>query len=268
MTEGVTITTVDGRVLYANAAAARLTGVDSPDALVAQAPGEARARFHIFGDDRMPVRPDDLPGRRAFAGEGVAEAVLRFHPVEGGPELVSFVRAVPVRDDSGGVDYVINFFRDVTDARRRSEREAFVAEAGAVLGSTLDVQTTLRTVAELAVPALFDHCAVHLVEGDGLECVASVYGDPATTALARRMLELYPPTLHDDTGPGRVARTREPEVLREVTDADLAAAARAPEHLELLHEVAPHASAAVPIEARGQTLGVLTVAVLDAHREP
>ena len=267
MTEGVTIMSRDGRVVFANAAAARLTGAASADALVAQAPGEARARFHIFGDDRMPIRPEELPGRRAFAGEGVAEAVLRFHPVEGGAERVAFVRAVPVRDESDAVEYVINFFRDVTDARRRSDRDAFVAEAGAVLGSTLDVQTTLRTVAELAVPGLFDHCAVHLVADERLECVASVYGDPSTTALARRMFELYPPTLRDETGAGRVARTGEPEVLREVTEADLAAAARAPEHLELLHAVAPRASAAVPIEARGQTLGVLTVAVLDAHRE-
>jgi len=267
MTEGVTIMSRDGRVVFANAAAARLTGAASADALVAEAPGEARARFHIFGDDRMPIRPEELPGRRAFAGEGVAEAVLRFHPVEGGAERVAFVRAVPVRDESDAVEYVINFFRDVTDARRRSDRDAFVAEAGAVLGSTLDVQTTLRTVAELAVPGLFDHCAVHLVADERLECVASVYGDPSTTALARRMFELYPPTLRDETGAGRVARTGEPEVLREVTEADLAAAARAPEHLELLHAVAPRASAAVPIEARGQTLGVLTVAVLDAHRE-
>ena len=267
MTEGVTIMSRDGRVVFANAAAARLTGAASADALVAEAPGEARARFHIFGDDRMPIRPEELPGRRAFAGEGVAEAVLRFHPVEGGAERVAFVRAVPVRDESDAVEYVINFFRDVTDARRRSDRDAFVAEAGAVLGSTLDVQTTLRTVAELAVPGLFDHCAVHLVADERLECVASVYGDASTTALAQRMSELYPPTLRDETGAGRVARTGEPEVLREVTEADLAAAARAPEHLELLHAVAPRASAAVPIEARGQTLGVLTVAVLDAHRE-
>jgi len=267
MTEGVTITSRDGRVLYANAAAARLIGAESPDALVAEAPGEARARFRIFGEDRAPVRPDDLPGRRAFAGEGVAEAVLRFHSVAGGPERVSSVRAVPVRDESGAVEYVINFFRDVTDARRRSERDAFVAEAGAVLGSTLDVETTLRAVAELAVPGLFDHCAVHLVAGDRLECVAGVYADPATTALARRMFEQYPPTLRDGTGPGRVARTGVREVVHEVTEVDVAAIARGPEHLELLRAVAPHAAAAVPIEARGQTLGVLTVAVLDAHRE-
>jgi PAS domain S-box-containing protein len=267
MAEGVMITSRDGRVLYANAAAARLTGAESPDVLVAQAPGEARARFHIFGADRQPVRSEELPGRRAFAGEGVAEAILRFHPVEGGPERVASVRAVAVRDESGGVEYVINFFRDVTDAQRRSERDAFVAEAGAVLGSTLDVQTTLRTVAELAVPGLFDHCSVHLVADGRLECIATVYGDQARTALARRMLELYPPTLADDTGPGRVARTGERELLHEVTEADLAAVAQAPEHLELLRAVAPHASAAVPIAARGQTLGVLTVAVLDAHRE-
>src|SRR3954469_7404822 len=86
ISEGVTITGPDGRFLFANAAAARLIGIESPEVLVALPPGETVSRFRIYDADGAPLPLADLPGRRAFAGDEPGEKLVRFRPVGGGEE--------------------------------------------------------------------------------------------------------------------------------------------------------------------------------------
>jgi PAS domain S-box-containing protein len=265
--EGVTITEREGRFLYANAAAARILGFDSTEELLTIPSYEVRERFALYRPDGSPMPPDELPGRRAFAGEAPEEVVLRFRPSGGGSERVSVVRAVPVFDETGDVRYVVNFFREVTDERRRAARDAFIAQAGGLLGMTLDYETTLGAVAALAVPQLADVCAVDLVDDAGaLRRVAAAYADPDDEALARRLHDLQPPTLGDVHGPGLVIRTGQRDVVDLVSDRDLVASARDAHQLELLRTISPRAFVSVPIEARGRVLGAVTFGSLTEHR--
>src|SRR5204862_611624 len=113
--EGVLVTSAAGERVYANAEAARLIGYGSPEELVGSPPEEARSRFEIFDVEGEPLPPERLPARRALAGEEPEPTLLRFRAGPGGPERVSEVRAVAVRDDHGAIRYVISFFREVTD---------------------------------------------------------------------------------------------------------------------------------------------------------
>ena len=61
---------------------------------------------------------------------------------------------------------------------------AFMAEAGRILGSSLDSAATLRQVAELIVPGIADWCAIDLLDADGtLASVAVAHRDPSRVAL-------------------------------------------------------------------------------------
>jgi hypothetical protein len=51
--------------------------------------------------------------------------------------------------------------REAADQAR--QQAAFLAEAGTVLSSSLDYETTLTAVTRLAVPAIADWCAVNIV---------------------------------------------------------------------------------------------------------
>src|SRR6476620_8850797 len=67
-------------------------------------------------------------------------------------------------------------FRDVDERRRHDERLRFLSEASTLLSSSLDYETTLSTIAELAVPALASSCVIDLVGHDAeLERVATVF---------------------------------------------------------------------------------------------
>ena len=137
--DGIVVHAPNGDRLYANDAAARLTGFASAEELLAATPAVALARFDVFHADGTPMQREELPGHRALAGEEPAPTLVRYRPTGGGPDRVSQVSAVPVRDAQGELLYVIIHFRDVTDepvfaaeaARRARERARSIARRSA-----------------------------------------------------------------------------------------------------------------------------------------
>jgi PAS domain S-box-containing protein len=72
--------------------------------------------------------------------------------------------------------------REAADQAR--QQAAFLAEAGTVLSSSLDYETTLTAVTRLAVPAIADWCAVNIVGEDGtLQRLAVAHVDPRKSNL-------------------------------------------------------------------------------------
>lgn len=148
------------------------------------------------------------------------------------------------------------------DARRRLE---FLAEAGAVLGGSLDVDETLQQLADLVVPRLADWCVIDLVdEGCLLWPSAVAHADPQQVATVRALQGHY--GYHDPHGPGRVARTGQPQLLEDVTDELVGFLAHDDDHLALMRALRPASAVAVPLVARGRCLGAITVVQSDSDR--
>src|SRR4051812_45681525 len=87
---------------------------------------------------------------------------------------------LPFRDEHGEVAGLICVARDITARKRAEEQQRFLAEASALLDSSLDYETTLQRVAHLAVPTYADVCSVDLIEPNGrIRRVASANVDPS-----------------------------------------------------------------------------------------
>ena len=121
--DGITVQDADGRIVYANAAAAELIGFPDAATLVAAAPGELVGRFELRAEDGTPLPLTALPGRRALAGERPPPVTVRFRIPATGEERWSIVRASPLLDANGAPTHAINAFQDIT-ARILAEREA------------------------------------------------------------------------------------------------------------------------------------------------
>src|SRR5207245_1536884 len=73
-------------------------------------------------------------------------------------------------------------------AEAAERRAAFLAEAERLLASSLDFETTLSTLAALAVPDLADWCSVDVLEVDGsIRRIAVAHADPMKADLARKV---------------------------------------------------------------------------------
>ncbi|HEX6748111.1 MAG TPA: ATP-binding protein [Longimicrobium sp.] len=136
---------------------------------------------------------------------------------------------------------------------------AYLAEASRLLADSLDYETTLGTVAALALPHLGGWCIVDLVEDDGtMRRLAVVHPDPALQPLARRLVSGWPPRIEDPLGVPVVVRTGRPELIPHVSDEMVAAAARDPDHLRTLRALGIGSVIVAPMTARGQVLGAMT----------
>ena len=152
--------------------------------------------------------------------------------------------------------------------RHRAETALrILSGAGAALAESLEVEATLAKVAELAVPGVADWCVVDLVDDAGtLRRVSMAPSDRGAASPAhRRPHELSVPP--DTPGaPMHVARTGEPAFVPEITDAMLVGVALDDLHLQMLRELRLVSYLAVPLVARGRTLGVLSMATSESGR--
>ncbi|HEX8970143.1 GAF domain-containing SpoIIE family protein phosphatase [Oryzihumus sp.] len=152
------------------------------------------------------------------------------------------------------------------EAAKQTAKLVFLADAATELSSSLDYQTTLARVARLAVPTFADWCAIDLVEDGRLNRLAVEHVDPAKVQLAIDLEQRYPADPDAPSGAWNVMRTGRSELVREVTDEMLVAAAIDDEHLRIARELRLRSGLTVPLVARGRVLGVITWVSAESDR--
>ncbi|HYH92332.1 MAG TPA: ATP-binding protein [Candidatus Saccharimonadales bacterium] len=166
--------------------------------------------------------------------------------------VTSAVGAAPPHDDGRGQPGV---------GPDGDQLARFMAEAGRILGESLDFETTLRRVAALAVPRIADWCAVELLTEDGrLVELALAHEDPAKAELVRELRRDYPPRRDAPNGAWSVIASGEPQLISDLSPEMLAAAARDERHATLIAELDLRSYMCVPLQAGGRMLGTITLA--------
>lgn len=156
---------------------------------------------------------------------------------------------------------------DITDQKRVEEALRFLAEASARLSGSLDLGTTLESVARLVVERLADYCLVDLFSEDGqrLERLAAQAREPEVRRALQDSLR-FPPPPESDSPLSQPLRTGRPELVGEVSEEWLERTAVSAEHRQLLEVLRPRSVMVVPLVARGRTLGVLSAVSQHATR--
>jgi serine phosphatase RsbU (regulator of sigma subunit)/PAS domain-containing protein len=225
--------------------------------------------------------PLDDEARRGFSEHlrRVAETGLAAHyesPAATGSELREQAWSTetwPVRDPAGRIRGVASAAFDSTEQFRARRRLALLNEAGARLGTTLDVVRTADELAELAVPCFADFASVDLLDsvlhgeeplpgppdsGVELRRVAhrSATGRAPDAAVDLGELDVYPefspPSRCLVTGRPVLSRLGHPDFTLWLAQNTLRDAK--------VHEYGIHSVLAVPLQARGITLGVAVFA--------
>ncbi|MFL6137689.1 MAG: SpoIIE family protein phosphatase [Frankiaceae bacterium] len=148
-----------------------------------------------------------------------------------------------------------------------TQRLTLLSRAGQLLGSTLDSDQTLATLADLTVPTFADHCIVDLVEPGGMfRRIALVHADtvpPGGEAWRGRSgLLSYP----DEHPVAEVVRTRTGVLVPVVDDERLARTSPTPDSAAFGRAVGLRSTIVVPLLARGTVLGALSFATSVSRR--
>ncbi len=264
---GVTVLDRSGIVRFANDAAARLLGRRGADELIGRSGAELAGEFELLDDQGKPMRPADTPTQRAMAGEKSAEAVIHFRSRGAPRDRFATVRARLLAGEGREDDLVVTAFQDVTSLKRSEARLRFVSEASAILAESVDYAGTLHRVADICVPQLADWCVVDVLEDSvGMHRVAVAHVDQEKLALAEEMRDRWPPD--PDSGlMRRMLETRRPVHIVDMDSEMLASAARDSEHLAVLREIGIRSVLVVPINARGEVIGALSLVQAESDRQ-
>ena len=176
-------------------------------------------------------------------------------------------RGTRLVDDHGVNQGWVGVSYDITGSRRAIDRLNFLAEAGRLLTSSLDPDTTLERIAALCVPHLADWCGIQILQEDGsLQSVVLRHADPAKVEWARALEAEYPPIRDAANGPYEVMRTGVPLLYADVSDEMLVRAARDARHLELLRNLGLRSAMIVPLTARQRRIGIVTFVDAESNR--
>lgn len=264
--DAITVVDMGGELRYANNAAATAMGFSDAAEAVRLPREELMAHFELLDADGRPLSEEALPGRRAKREGSAPEALVRFRIRATGEERWSLVRPALVRDADGKPQFVISSFHDVTALKATERRLTLLADAGSILGKTVDYQESLNELARMVVPDLADWCVVDVVEPEsGLRRLAVAHEDPDLVELAEEVQRRWPSNIEEGVT-GEVLKAGEPLLLPVISEEQLLAAAQDEEHGRKLRALGLVSVAILPLVARDRVLGLLTLVRSDESR--
>lgn len=230
-----------------------------------------------------------IPAHRSGEETELLERVLRDERVEhfetqrlrkDGSLVDVSLTVSPLREPGGQIVGASVIGRDISESKRveleraellrleqearlqteRAERRAsFLAEAQAVLSSSLDFELTLRNLAELSVPQVADWCAIDIVRADGsLERLTLVHVDPGKQRLAAEIERRYPQPPSTDRGALRAVTTGKSQLIAEIPPELIQDAAHDEEHARLIEKLGLRSAMIVPLVGRDRAIGAIT----------
>ena len=230
--------------------------------------------FRLPGDVRQ-LAGSPVLSLGLFAGddlrklEDVAGQVLRGRSWEGtfesirgdGSRALMRALAVPLRHPGGDIDGMVILARVASnrDGQLQQERIALLERVGERLAGSLEIGTTLKHVAEMLVPQFADHCFIDLFQGGQLfrrvmRHASDWVPPPGTWAQVGE--QIHYPEGHFS----QQAMARLDTIV--VTDLDVEPRpAPSAESMAAAREAGLTSVVAAPLYARGELLGVMSLAL-------
>jgi len=241
-------------ILYVNDFAARLFRVSGDISRLAGCPVVS---LGLFADDGVR-KTDDLAGQvlRGRSWEGTFESERG----DGSRTLIRGI-AVPLRHPGGDIDGMVLLVREAghRGGHGQQDRIALLERVGERLAGSLEIGTTLKHVAEILVPQFADHCFIDLFQGNQLIRRAMRHASnwvppPGTWAQVGEQIH-YP-----DGHFCQQAMARLDTIAINDLDSEYYPAP-SPESMAAAHEAGLTSVIAAPLYARGELLGVMSLAL-------
>jgi PAS domain S-box-containing protein len=243
----------DSNLIYANAHAAKLFGFP-PDF------------HHLIGHSILQLGFEKADLVKAT---GLAKQVLRGMVWEGtfvnlrqdGSRVFVRAQAVPLRHSSGAVDGIVIFAREAMQRgnEREFDRIGLLERIGERLAGSLELDRTLRHVAETLVPQFADHCFIDMRHSDKLVRRVAMHAGgwqpaPGTWAAVGEPIR-YPQGHFCQQAMQRLDTVVVEDMDGQQIPAPSAASAA------VCADVAVTSVIAAPLLARGELLGVMSLAL-------
>ncbi|QBI52291.1 ATP-binding SpoIIE family protein phosphatase [Streptomonospora litoralis] len=168
------------------------------------------------------------------------------------------VNAVPMKDSAGAVDGFVVFAGEALRSGRVEDLYGLLDRVGSRLAGSLEFDSTVKSVAEILVPQFADHCFIDLFDHDRLIRRISVHAE-GWTPPAGTWFDVGEEVRYPDRHFVYTAMRRMETVL--VGDYSYVGETDDRHSARVAEQVGVTSAIAAPLRARGELLGVLTLAL-------
>lgn len=119
--DGITVQDARGQLIYANDAAAKVSGYTSREEMIRD-PARSLSIFDCETEDGKQVDFNNLPGRRALRGEIDPQMIMSYINKDTNERRWAQIKARPIHEEDGRIKAVVNIINDITE-RKELERK-------------------------------------------------------------------------------------------------------------------------------------------------
>ncbi|RYY00378.1 PAS domain S-box protein [bacterium] len=166
-------------------------------------------------------------------------------------------RGLPLISEDNKVIKWFGTCTDIDEQIRSEQTQKFLAEAGSLLISSLDYETTLQNISKIAVPHFADWCAVDIIKNNQLVRLAVAHQDPDKIVIAKEFVEKYPVKLEDQNGAANVIRTGHTEYIKEIPE-EMIEGIENLEVREYIKKLSINSYICVPLKMNDVSVGIIT----------
>jgi signal transduction histidine kinase/HAMP domain-containing protein len=160
------------------------------------------------------------------------------------------------------------FDKMASEVETAASNRDLLAKSSAVLAESITEGTALTQLAQLCVPRLADLCSIHLRNEAGvLERMAFTHVDPSKLKLVEQSTPPHTYADRSDSGAGLAVKTQEPVLVKQVDEDLLRERSTTAEQQAAALQLGIRSYLAVPLVARGRTLGAISLMMSDSGRE-
>ena len=182
----------------------------------------------------------------------------------GGPFLAVSYTCTPLQR-AGPLAGAVFVFRDVLAVKVAEKEQRALADASAILGSSLDYRDILARVTRSAVPLLADLCFIDELGQDGVARRFDVaFADPLKQGEWAEQVKRCSPHPGWQTPQSQVIESGRAVLLAEYEDPS--AVAHDDEHARISAAIGPKSVMVVPLLARERVLGAFTFIMAESNR--
>jgi len=249
----------DCQTLRVNPTYARMLGITSAtNASFTVRTSEQQPHSHL--QHGQAVTPQAFPMQTtAVSGRSVLDAEFDILRTDG--TLINAIGySTPLFDEQNQLRGCVGAFVDITSLKQAEATQRFLADASSVLAASLDDQTVLNNIAQLAVPTLADCCFFDILTSQNtFQLLTWQHVDPAKQGWFKRAQQ-HIPTLAQESHPVvQCLTTGQTVFLPEVTDTWIESIAANAEHLQFLRDLEIGSLMTLPLIVHDRKLGALTL---------
>ena len=269
LAEAITIRDPDDQIVYANSAALDHLGFATLSELQARSLDSVMDDYIVHDEHGQPLKMSDVPSVRLLRGQPARQLLMQTVHRQTGELRWDLLKTTGLRDGDGNMRLAVTVIEDLTAIKAAEVQMRILSEAGRLLTSSLDLEQTLRNIAEVPVPDIADWCVVDLVDPQARtrDQIAVAHRNPAKRELFEHARHFRPGQFDRESTLGHAAFTGEPVLFFDVDDAHLQRVARDEEELRRLRSLEIRSAVVAPMRFRDRTVGMMTLGTSESMRK-